>query len=390
MLSRIKILSIMPSFLKIVLKGNLESCPFAPRKKPLGPLGAAAIAGGASLIGNLLGFSSSNKANETNMEIARMNADLQRETNKQNYQIFKEQNAFNLDMWNKQNQYNNPSAQVARLQAAGINPMAVFGNGSVSEAGSLQSAPSPNMVAPQFGNTWQSFTPDFSGVGDAVSQAIAMRNQSRLTESQANFNDAKAEYEWLSMGSRLLEDYNRAEQGSFAKEQAKRNLDFFNETFNARKQSTENAALMSDKDLQRVDLEIAAKKIENQILSSDLKWRDKMNAASYQQLLVGIKQVYSSIRVNDAQAAKLAADEAVERARKAGLDIDNDNAKKMSDAIIDAAYLANEESALRIGNERKRYYGGRVGYEAPHSGFMNNDAYNSNIRKPIIHNNRTR
>lgn len=37
-----------------------------------------------------------------------------------------------LNMWEKQNQYNNPSAQMARLKEAGLNPNMVYGTGTVT------------------------------------------------------------------------------------------------------------------------------------------------------------------------------------------------------------------------------------------------------------------
>ena len=127
-------------------KGSPLENPFAPKKNYI--IG--------SLLGGLLGYSSQEQANQTNLKLGEMNQQNVRETNAmnkaiadatnaQNYKIFQEQNAFNLDMWNKQNAYNDPSAQVARLLAAGINPAAQFGN--VSEAGSLTSA-SANPMQP--------------------------------------------------------------------------------------------------------------------------------------------------------------------------------------------------------------------------------------------------
>lgn len=53
---------------------------------------------------------------------------------------------FNLDMWNKQNAYNSPTAQAARLRAAGVNPYAVL-NGQQGTAGQVQSS-SPASVSP--------------------------------------------------------------------------------------------------------------------------------------------------------------------------------------------------------------------------------------------------
>ena len=88
--------------------------------------------------------------NESNQQIARMNNDMQYKIaseanafNRQTQQMTNEFNAaeaekarqFQLDMWNetfdKQNAYNDPSAQIERLRAAGLNPaLLMSGSGS--------------------------------------------------------------------------------------------------------------------------------------------------------------------------------------------------------------------------------------------------------------------
>ena len=177
------------------MMGTIDSCPFKPNQPCIlsdaaATLASGIIGGGASIIGNLLGFGSNNAANQTNLEIARMNADLQRETNSQNYKIFQEQNAFNEQMWNKQNEYNLPSNVVKRLLDAGINPSAVFGNGAYSEAGSLQSANSNPMVAPQLNARVSPYSPNLSGVGDAVNAFFQNQLISKNIESQGTANQS--------------------------------------------------------------------------------------------------------------------------------------------------------------------------------------------------------
>lgn len=44
----------------------------------------------------------------------------------------KQQNAEQWNMWNAQNAYNTPVAQMERLKKAGLNPMLVYGSGSVA------------------------------------------------------------------------------------------------------------------------------------------------------------------------------------------------------------------------------------------------------------------
>lgn len=44
--------------------------------------------------------------------------------------------AHNVEMWNMQNAYNSPSSQMERLQAAGLNPNLVYGNGGATNTAS--------------------------------------------------------------------------------------------------------------------------------------------------------------------------------------------------------------------------------------------------------------
>ena len=135
---------------------------------------AALIPAAASLVGSAINYFSQKGANDKNIA-------LQREANAQNYQMFQEQNAFNLDMWNRQNAYNDPTQQAIRLQRAGINPNYVFGNGSVSEAGSLNSASPSPFVAPKVEPTL---------VGDQLAQGVYNGvnafNQSQLINAQSS------------------------------------------------------------------------------------------------------------------------------------------------------------------------------------------------------------
>lgn len=94
------------------------------------------------LISSGLNFWSNRENNQTNER-------LQRETNAQNKELFERQLAWEEDMWNKSNAYNDPSRQVERLAAAGINPAFVLGNGSMAEASSMSAPSAPQMQAPK-------------------------------------------------------------------------------------------------------------------------------------------------------------------------------------------------------------------------------------------------
>lgn len=122
----------------------------------------AAISGGASLLGGVVGGlfnkSAQKRANATNLQIAR-------ETNAQNYRIFQEQQQFNENQFNRWLDYSTPAAQRQRYEDAGINPYMAVGqlqNGTPSSA--LTSASSAPMQGAQ--------VQPVQGLGDALQNSI--------------------------------------------------------------------------------------------------------------------------------------------------------------------------------------------------------------------------
>ena len=141
-------------------------------------LGAALIKGGASLVGNIIGASNTNKTNNTNYKIAQMN-------NQYNQKMLERQIQYNTDMWNKQNEYNTPAAQMKRYEDAGINPYNAMSN---VQSGQAQSAGgvNPPSASPV---TMQSFTPDFSGIGDAAQTYVVNHLAETKMHSDLKYQD---------------------------------------------------------------------------------------------------------------------------------------------------------------------------------------------------------
>lgn len=71
----------------------------------------------------------------------------QRQNYKYSKKLMELQYQQNLDLWNKQNDYNTPTAQMQRLQAAGLNPNLVYGS-SVAGNSSNNTSTSLGSVAP--------------------------------------------------------------------------------------------------------------------------------------------------------------------------------------------------------------------------------------------------
>lgn len=139
----------------------------------------AAISGGASLLGGILGKNSQSSANKTNLLI-------NRENQKWNEKMMDKQNAWNLAQWNRENEYNSASQQVARYRAAGLNPYLMMQNGSAGSASSVTSAAPGNAG---MSNTVSPF--DYSSAAAGVSNAVAQHYSNQLMV--ANVRKAIAE-----------------------------------------------------------------------------------------------------------------------------------------------------------------------------------------------------
>ncbi len=108
-----------------------------------------------------------------------MNKSAIREQNKANKDLAKYQFDLNMQAWHQQNQYNSPASQVARLQAAGLNPQLAYG----SNAGNASSVPqyeAPHMEA------YQGNAKDMAQIMNLmpIAQLNQLTAQTRLIDAQ--------------------------------------------------------------------------------------------------------------------------------------------------------------------------------------------------------------
>ena len=151
----------------------------------------------SSAIGNAV---STNKANKQNLAINQMN-------NEFNASEAEKARQFQLDMWNRTNDYNSASAQRSRLEEAGLNPYLMMNGGSAGTAQSSGSSAPASASAPL-----SMQRQDFSGLGNALSSALQIANQTKETnanvqslQSQKSLFDAQANsilsnVDWWKLG----------------------------------------------------------------------------------------------------------------------------------------------------------------------------------------------
>lgn len=138
---------------------------------------APILSAAGSALSSGLGFLSNLWANKQNKELAQYSA-------QQNQLLQDRAFAQNKQMWSEQNAYNSPTAQMARLKSAGLNPNLVYGNGSVgNSSGSAPKMEAASYPTPKMEpyNGWN------LGLADSI--ALSMRNkelQSNLQTQDVN------------------------------------------------------------------------------------------------------------------------------------------------------------------------------------------------------------
>lgn len=86
-----------------------------------------------------------------------------------------QQNLWNIEQWHRENEYNAPVNQMARYEAAGINPYNAVTSGQIGSgtASPLQSATPNNVSAPSFAEAFRNPMSDFySGISSSLDNAL--------------------------------------------------------------------------------------------------------------------------------------------------------------------------------------------------------------------------
>lgn len=151
---------------------------------------AAAIAGGAQLLGSGINAFSTGKMNKKSRKFAK--------------EMYAQQRADNLADYHLQNEYNHPSSQMARLRQAGLNPNLVYGDGANMPTAQIKSADKPN---------WNPQAPQFD-VGSAIgayqntkvqqAQIDLLREQTTATRTNADLNVIKTLVGGQDLASKAL------------------------------------------------------------------------------------------------------------------------------------------------------------------------------------------
>lgn len=281
---------------KIVI-GEPLNCGSPSRKQLFGiddlVLGGIAAGAGSLLGGIFSGSSQANaqdKANQTNLQIAR-------ETNASNEKLWQNQANYQTQMWNETNDYNSPQKQKERLLAAGINPSAVFGNGSMAEASNL-SAPSAN---PAVGAHVEPVN-YAAGISDGISNGLNAFFDSQLKNKEIE----RKGYENKMLNSdSIWRDLHNKYQVKILEEEAKgkglnaimaqSELAYIQAINGQRISQAFNATRLQDKQIQQIDAAIINQELTNRLSQIQIAYAPKLNEAQLKQYYATVNQIAANI-----------------------------------------------------------------------------------------------
>ena len=288
-------------------------------------IGAGIISGAGSLIGGLFSSSGSRYA-------ARKQLQAVRETNAANLQIAQQNNAFNERMWNLQNEYNSPTAQRARLEAAGINPYLMLDG---SSTGVSQSSPtadqSGTQVAPDVGSTiaggYQSMG---NSIASAAGQIAQMAFQNDLqkanvakTQADAQNSDLQNQYDALRnqfAAAQFLADLRLKQyQGKISKYDANYLRDSMEDRLDALKFTNTVSGSQASYYNQMAGLYDVQRRIEE----TNLKWLPREKQVSIMAAIQNARTAASQMKLNFASARNMIAMAGLNAANAAGVRVDN-------------------------------------------------------------------
>lgn len=357
--------------------------------------GSAIIGGGASLLGNLLGFGSNKSANETNMQIAQMNnewsermldkqlaynSDMFNQQTDYDWKKMNAQNSFTQKMWQLQADYNSASAQRQRLEAAGLNPYLMLNGGSAGTAGAANSSgsggspsamsaglPSPSQVQVRPYNF------DFSSIGGIIQTLLDVQAQKDVRSAQAKQIGIENQY--------LAQQFEAVIQKTKADTFFKRSSEALNNMNFARMQS------MFSSDVERAQREAENAKytglllqaqttyqlLQSQLSDKELQYFDQNQL---QQLAIGAAQQYSLVQqglLSAAEAKRAVANQLESEARTRGIKLDNHVKSGISNALIGSARQSYREQYWNAedAKQRTKWYGDVGKYTDSFGQFLN-------------------
>lgn len=178
-----------------------------------------------------------------------------------NKQMAQYQYSKDLEMWNKGNEYNSPTAQMARLKEAGLNPNMVYGSGQATGNTASQL---PKFQAPTIDYNYKNPLPDLGGALGAFQDTKLKKVQidNMNAQRQIMYEDWRiknAQADWAEKMARLK--YDTGAQSWEAKEEERSHLRGIRPTQRALAQGQLS---VQEQNVEKLKADIKYKNLQNQ------------------------------------------------------------------------------------------------------------------------------
>lgn len=151
------------------------------------PAGYTEGAGGAGIVGALVGTGAMLYDSYQNRKTAKRNVDRTIEANKAEAELAYQRQ---MEMWGIQNAYNSPASQMQRFLDAGLNPHLIYGQGN---AGNSSSTPQYNPASQDYRYQPMQIAPAITAVLPMLMQVGSWMQDMRLKETQIGKTDTDVE-----------------------------------------------------------------------------------------------------------------------------------------------------------------------------------------------------
>nr|DAO61500.1 MAG TPA: DNA pilot protein VP2 [Microviridae sp.] len=316
-------------------------------------LASSLISGAGHVIGGLFSSGGSRYAADKQLQAVQ-------ETNRNNLLIAQQNNAFNERMWNKQNEYNSPTAQRARLEAAGLNPYLMLDGGS---AGIAESAPSADtsgtQVAPDIGNTiaggYQAIGNSISAAASQIAQQVYQNDLQQAnvdkTKAEAQNADLQNQYDSLrnefAAANFLVNLRLKQKQGDISEYEA----NYLRDSMEDRLQSAHFDWQLKGNQSSYYENLAGLTDIQRQIQKVNLDWLPREKQVGLAATLQNIRSMVSQMHLNYAQAKSAYAMAILNYAQANGVRIDN----RLKDSTFDLSVGMAENQYLKGYAEQDQY-----------------------------------
>lgn len=256
-------------------------------------------------------------------------------------------------------EYNSPVNQVRRLRQAGLNPALAMTNGMM-DSGNVSAAAPP---LPQF---------DTNQLAEGVRASQQLQLQERTTNAEVANTEANTEALRIRNKTQLMRDLAELMNTRAKMAESNKNTEFLDKQIAFRQKEID----WFDR---RTGAEVAKYEAEAHSSEANAKYQEIMNQFAPKQQEAIIKQInansaslYAAAREHNSAAVRNKAESAVANARKAGLDISNDQADALVDVIYNKSIAEAEKAFYESGSAWKQFEGGKVGSILPAGNVRNN------------------